>query len=128
MTRSRPERRLVTRSGSRYVPDRGDVVWLSFAPQAGHEQSGRRPAVVLSPANYNAKAGLALVVPVTSQVKGYPFEIVIPHGLPVGGAVLTDQLRSLDWKARKAERITTLPAAVVRAILERCRLLLEPAG
>ncbi len=81
-----------------YTPDRGDVVWLWFSPQAGHEQSGRRPAVVLSPAAYNGKVGLALVCPVTSQVKGYPFEVVMPAGLAVNGVALADQLKSLDWR------------------------------
>ena len=83
-----------------YVPRRGDVVWLTFNPQAGHEQAGRRPAVVLSPNAYNAKVGLALLCPITSQVKGYPFEVLLPHGLPVSGAILADQIKSLDWQAR----------------------------
>ena len=77
---------LATRSGSRYVPERGDLVWLTFDPQAGHEQAGRRPAVVLSPANYNGRAMLALVVPVTQQVKGYPFEVALPSNLQIGRA------------------------------------------
>lgn len=84
----------------RSVPQRGDIVWLSFEPQAGHEQMGRRPAVVLSPAVYNAKVGLALFCPITSQVKGFPLEVVIPEGLAVSGVVLSDQVKSLDWRAR----------------------------
>jgi mRNA interferase MazF len=104
------------------------VVWLTFHPQAGHEQAGRRPAVVLSPAKYNRKAGLAVFVPVTSQVKNYPFEVLIPHGLPVSGAVLADQLKSLDWRARKAERICSLPTEVVREIQQKASLLLSLAG
>ena len=85
-----------------YVPARGDLVWLEFNPQAGHEQAGHRPALVLSPQEYNRRVGLALVCPVTSQVKGYPFEVVLPSGLPISGAVLSDQMKSLDWKARRA--------------------------
>src|SRR5215210_6554300 len=96
-----------------YVPDRGDVVWISLNPQAGHEQAGRRPAVVLSPAAYNRKTGLAVLCPITNQIKGYPFEVVIPEGAAVSGAVLSDQVKSLDWKARRAERIGTLPREVV---------------
>ena len=87
----------------RYVPQRGDIVWLSFQPQTGREQAGRRPALVLSPAAYNAKVGLGLFCPITSRVKGYPFEVAIPPGLAVSGVVLADQVRSLDWRARRAE-------------------------
>ena len=88
-----------------FVPDRGDVVWISLNPQAGHEQAGRRPALVLSPATYNAKVGLALFCPITNQVKGYPFEVIVPTGSAVKGAILTDQVKSLDWKVRRAELI-----------------------
>jgi mRNA interferase MazF len=94
----------------RYVPDRGDVVWLEFSPQAGHEQAGRRPAVVVSPAGYNAKVGLALFCPITSQTKGYPFEVELPSDLHVSGVALADQLKSLDWRARKAKRFDKLPS------------------
>jgi mRNA interferase MazF len=106
------------------VPDRGDVVWVSLNPQAGHEQSGRRPAVVLSPASYNAKVGLAVFCPITNQVKGYPFEVTLPDGVPVSGVILADQVKSLDWKARKAERICALPAAVVAEVLKKLHALL----
>ena len=109
---------------SSYVPERGDVVWISFNPQAGHEQSGRRPAVVLSPAAYNGKVGLALLCPVTSQVKGYPFEVMIPAGLPASGVALADQLKSLDWRARRAELIGRLPAGTIEEILQKVRALL----
>ena len=108
-----------------YVPRRGDVVWLTFNPQAGHEQVGRRPAAVLSPAAYNAKVGLALLCPVTSQIKGYPFEVILPHGLPVNGAILADQVKSLDWQARAAEFICTLPSAMVSEILQKISVLLS---
>jgi len=107
-----------------FVPDRGDLVWITLNPQAGHEQSGRRPAVVLSPATYNGKVGLAIFCPVTGQVKGYPFEVPIPEGLPVGGVVLADQLKCLDWRARKAESIGRLPRDVVDLILAKARSLL----
>jgi len=109
-----------------YVPQRGDVVWLSFHPQAGHEQAGRRPAVVLSPQQYNARVGLALFCPITSRAKGYPFEVAIPAGLPVGGVVLSDQVKSLDWRARRADFICALPRETVTEILEKLAVLLRP--
>jgi mRNA interferase MazF len=109
-----------------YVPDRGNVVWLTFTPQAGREQAGRRPAVVLTPRAYNRKVGLCLACPVTSQVKGYPFEVPIPDGLAVGGVVLADQIKSLDWRARKATLACSLPPPTVEEILARARALLAP--
>jgi len=117
----------VTSRGSRrkYVPERGEAVWLDFDPQAGHEQSGRRPAVVLSPQAYNERAGLALLCPITSIVKGYPFEVLLPKGLPLSGAVLSDKLRSLDWKARNASRICRLPEDVTEEILGKLRPLFD---
>lgn len=108
-----------------YAPERADVVWVTFNPQAGHEQAGRRPAVVISPRTYNGKVGLALLCPVTSSVKGYPFEVVVPQGLPVAGVVLSDQLKSLDWRARKAEYICTLPREAMKDILAKIRTLVE---
>ena len=103
-----------------FVPQRGDLIWLDFDPRAGHDQAGRRPALVLSAASYNDKTSLALVCPITSQVKGYPFEVEIPAGSKVRGAVLADHVKSLDWRARRAERIARLPeqhlSAVVRLI------------
>ncbi len=110
--------------GSSDVPERGDLVWLTFDPQAGHEQAGRRPAVVLSPAAYNGKVGLALLCPITSRIKGYPFEVTLPEGLPVHGAVLADQVKSLDWRARRAERMGTIPGHLVSEILDKLGLLL----
>jgi mRNA interferase MazF len=107
-----------------YAPDAGDFVWLTFDPQAGHEQRGRRPALVLSPKAYNARAGLALACPITSQVKGYPFEVAIPAGLGIAGAVLCDQLKSVDWKERRAEFASKAPAGVVADVRERLRPLL----
>lgn len=106
------------------VPDRGDVVWITLAPEAGHEQAGRRPAVVLSPAAYNGKVGLALMCPITSQVKGYPFEVSLPVGLKVTGVVLADQVKSLDWRARRADRICSLSQPAVTEILQTLGVLL----
>lgn len=106
------------------VPDRGDVVWLSFQPRAGHEQDGRRPAVILSPKAYNGKVGLALACPITRQVKGYPFEVPLPEGLPVQGVVLADQIKSLDWRARRADRMGRLPDRLVSEILDKLGVLL----
>jgi len=107
-----------------YVPDRGDAVWLSFNPQAGHEQAGRRPAIVLSPAAYNRKVGLAIFCPITNQIKGYPFEVIISPGLKVTGAMLSDQVKSLDWKVRDAELIARLPASVTDEVLKKLKTLL----
>ena len=107
-----------------YVPSRGDVVWLTFNPQSGHEQAGWRPAVVLSPRAYNAKVGLAIFCPVTSKVKGYPFEVALPEGFAVQGVILADQVKSLDWRARRAELIDTLPAFTVKEVQEKLQVLL----
>ncbi len=102
-----------------YVPDRGDVVWITLNPQAGHEQAGRRPALVLSPAPYNARAGLAILCPITNQVKGYPFEVQIPEGLAVSGVVLADQVKSLDWQEREAAFLCSVPAATLQEVLQK---------
>lgn len=109
-----------------YIPQRGDAIWLQFNPQAGHEQAGRRPALVLSPASYNGRVGLALLCPITSQVKGYPFEVCVPSGLAIAGAVLADQVKSLDWRIRRAEYICTLPDDVTQTVLARLGTLLDP--
>lgn len=108
-----------------YAPRRGDVVWITLAPQSGHEQAGRRPAVVLSPEAYNVKVGLALFCPVTSQIKAYPWEVRIPDGLPIAGVVLSDQVKSLDWRTRSAEKICSIPAAAVAEILGKLAALLR---
>jgi len=113
----------VTRA--RRAPVRGDVVWVRFAGQAGHEQTGRRPALVVSPVEYNRKVGLALMCPITSREKGYPFEVRLPRGLAVDGVVLADQVHSLDWRARRAELACRLPDAVVADVLARLGVLLE---
>jgi mRNA interferase MazF len=100
----------------RYIPQRGDVVWLTFNPQAGHEQAGRRPALVLSPSSYNAKVGLAVFCPVTSQVKGYPFEVTLPPGSKLAGVVLADQVKILDWRIRRAEFICKVPQESMKEV------------
>ena len=101
------------------APDRGDLLWLHFDPQSGREQAGRRPALVVSHGAYNCKVGLALCCPVTGQAKGYPFEVQVPEGLPVSGVVLSDHIKSVDWKARQAERICKAPASLVDEVLAR---------
>ena len=108
-----------------YIPKRGDAVWVSLNPQAGHEQAGRRPAVVLSPAAYNRKVGLGLFCPITSHVKGYPFEVKLPEDMDVKGVVLSDQVKSLDWRARQAEFICQLPDTTIAEVLAKARTLLE---
>jgi mRNA interferase MazF len=107
-----------------YIPDRGDAVWITLHPQAGHEQAGRRPAIVLSPAAYNGRVGLAILCPITNQPKGYPFEVAIPAGRKVAGVILSDQVKSLDWRARQAERIDTLPEQTVAEVLSKLNTLL----
>ena len=109
-----------------YVPSRGDLVWLQFNPQAGHEQAGHRPALVISPSSYNRRVGLALYCPITSHVKGYPFEVLLPAGLGVEGAVLSDQLKSLDWRVRKARRIASAPADVLEETVGKILALVDP--
>ena len=108
-----------------YVPARGEAVWISLHPQTGHEQAGRRPAVVLSPAAYNGRVGLAVFCPITHQRKGYPFEVAIPSGLRVTGVGLADQVKSLDWRARQAEWICALPAEMVAEVLAKLATLLS---
>ena len=107
-----------------YIPERGDLVWLAFSPQAGHEQAGRRPALVLSPRAYNSVTGLVVVCPVTSSQKGYPFEVVLPEELSVKGVVLADHVKSLDWQARHATFIETVPNAVLAQVAEYLARLL----
>jgi mRNA interferase MazF len=112
------------RRKDRYVPARGDAVWITLDPRPGHEQAGRRPALVLSPTAYNGRVGLALLCPITNQVKGYPFEVALPEGLPAAGVVLADQVKSLDWRARKAVRIGAIPEPVLAQVLQRLNALL----
>lgn len=105
-----------------YVPDSGDIVWLSFNPQAGHEQAGHRPAVVLSPAAYNAKTSLMVCCPMTSQIKNYPFEVRISGASP--SAVLADQVKSLDWRQRRAKRKGTISLAELAEVRAKIRALI----
>ena len=107
-----------------YIPERGDAVWITLDPQAGHKQAGRRPALVLSPSAYNGRIGLALFCPITNQSKGYPFEVLIPDGCPVTGVVGADQVKSLDWRARQAARICEVPDEIVTQVLQRLQALL----
>lgn len=112
-------------SARRYVPDRGDAVWLTFDPHTGHEQAGHRPAVVLSPRAYNERVGLALVCPITSAVKGYPFEVALAGRGQMNGAILADQVKSLDWRARKARHLGTVSPAALAEVIAKVELLLR---
>jgi len=112
----------------RYVPSRGDIVWLQFNPRAGHEQAGHRPALVVSPRAYNRKVGLALLCPITSNIKGYPFEVVLSTGLKTTGAVLCDQLKSLDWRVRQAKKSDAVPQELMDEVVARILPLLDPEG
>jgi mRNA interferase MazF len=107
-----------------YIPDKGDLVWLNFTPQSGHEQSGRRPAVVISPEEYNGKTGLGIFCPVSSKVKGYPFEVKIKNDL-ISGAVLSDHIKKLDWESRKAEFISKVTETELEEILEKIKALIQ---
>ena len=106
------------------TPRRGDVVWLDFTPQAGHEQTGRRPALILSPEAYNRKTGLAVACPITSHAKGYPFEVALPTGRPVSGVVVADHVRNIDWRARRAERAGRVDHAILGEVCDRLAALL----
>lgn len=107
------------------VPDRGDAIWLEFNPQAGHEQAGWQTALVLSPQAYNEKVGLLICCPITNQKKGYPFEVQLPTDIGVTGVVLSDQVKSLDWAARKAAFIARVPDDVVKDVLAKLHTLLR---
>ncbi len=107
-----------------YIPDRGDLVWTNFNPQAGHEQAGRRPAVVISPLSYNKKVGLAILCPVTSKIKGYPFEVNIPIGFDITGVILSDQVKNMDWKVRQTSLINKLPQNTILEILKKLDTLI----
>jgi mRNA interferase MazF len=108
------------------APERGDLVWLRFNPQAGSEQAGHRPALVISSRAYNRKVGLALVCPITSRMKGYPFEVGLPAGVDARGAILCDQLKSLDWRARGATRFGSVPDSVMEEVTARILALVDP--
>jgi len=104
---------------AKYVPSRGDIVWLQFNPQAGSEQAGHRPALVISPKVYNSRVGLAVFCPITSHVKGYPFEVELPAGRKAGGAVLADQVKSLDWRVRSAKKFDEVSDEVLAEVLAK---------
>lgn len=107
-----------------HAPDRGDIVWVDFDPQAGHEQAGRRPALIVSPQSYNQKVGLVLLCPISNRRKGYPFEVPLPKGLRVAGVVLADQVKSMDWHARRAEFCCKAPPVTVLDVIGKAQTLL----
>ena len=108
-----------------YCPRRGDVVRLTFTPQAGHEQAGHRPALTLSPESYNRTVRLAIFCPITTQIKGYPFEVSIPPGLKASGVVLSDQVKNLDWQARSAQFCCKVPESTLSEVLDKLGVLLN---
>ena len=107
-----------------YVPEAGDLVWITFDPQAGHEQRGRRPALILSPRPYNSRSRLAIACPITRHIKGYPFEVVLPPSGAISGAILSDQVKSLDWGVRRIAFEAKAPESVLTEVRERLRVLL----
>lgn len=111
-------------AGSFYIPDRGDIVYLDFDPTKGHEQKGHRPAFVLSPRAYNQRSSLVLLMPITKQQKGYPFEVSLPNDLQIQGVVLVDQIRCLDWKARNARFVESVPEAVIEEVQAKIQPLI----
>jgi mRNA interferase MazF len=115
---------LATKSGD-YCPDAGDLIWIDLRPTVGHEQSGRRPALVLTSSKYNAASGLCVACPITSRMRGYPFEVAIPDGAAVHGVVLADQARSLSWEKRYVQRIDRAPTALLAEVREHIATLLE---
>ncbi len=113
---------------SNYIPTKGDIVWLDFSSPKGHEQSGRRPALCISPKEYNQKVGLAIFCPITSNKKGYPFEVLIPPSIGIEGVILSDHVKNLDWKARNAEFITSLPPSGLKEVIGKLQSLLRLSG
>ena len=111
-----------------FIPDRGDIVWLNFHPQRGHEQSGKRPALVLSPGAYNRKTGLLICCPITSKVKGYPFEVVLDRISKIEGVVLADQIKSLDWRARKASLAGRVGQGLLKEVYQKLETLINPVN
>jgi mRNA interferase MazF len=105
-----------------YIPSRGDLVWLNFTPQSGHEQMGKRPALVLSPKEYNSKTGLAIFCPITSKEKGYPFEVQIINR-KINGVILSDQIKSLDWSSRQVEYISKVTESELEEVIEKLKVL-----
>jgi mRNA interferase MazF len=109
-----------------YIPDRGDIIWINFDPQSDHEQAGRRHALVLSAREYNGFLGLAQVCPITSRVKGYPFEVQLPENIKISGVVLSDQAKSIDWKAREATFIDECPISVMTEVVSKLLVVIDP--
>jgi len=107
-----------------YIPNRGDIIWLDFNPQLGHEQRGRRPALVLSYKKYNEKIGLGIFCPITSKEKGYPFEVKI-LGKKIKGCVLSDQIKSLDWRIRNTEYIETINDELLKEVIDKIKVIIE---
>jgi len=107
-----------------YVPERGDIIWLNFTPQRGHEQRGKRPALVLSPKIYNEKTSLCICVPVTSKIKGYPFEVALPKALEIQGVILSDQIKNMDFRAREASFICIVSQSVLEQVQKNVQALL----
>ena len=107
-----------------YIPSKGDIVWLEFSPQAGHEQAGYRPALCISPIEYNEKVGLAFFCPITSNKKGYPFEVQLPDSIEIKGVILSDHVKNFDWKARRTKYICRLPSKLLAEVLGKLRTLL----
>lgn len=120
-----PVRESAMSPGENYFPEKGDIVWLEFNPRVGHEQSGIRPALVVSPGEYNRKVGLALFCPITSKAKGYPFEVAVMAGDKIKGVILSDQIKSLDWRKRKAKYITGVGKSVMDEIVSKLSLLIN---
>ena len=106
-----------------YIPERGDIVWLNFTPQAGREQQGRRPTIVISPQAYNKKVGLALFCPITTKQKGYPFEVKIINE-NINGVILSDQIKSLDWQHRDIEYVTKITNEEMNEIIKKLSVLI----
>lgn len=106
-----------------YIPKKGDIVWLNFTPQAGHEQKGKRPALILSPTEYNKKTGLAVCCPITSNIKGYPFEVIL-NGKKIKGAILSDYLKKVDWKAREIQFIEKTNSEVISEVISKIAALI----
>jgi mRNA interferase MazF len=109
-----------------YVPERGDIVWLNFNPQTGHEQAGKRPAVVISPKTYNEKTRLAIFCPITSRIKDYPFEVRLPEDCKIKGVILADQVKNFDWNIRKAEYICKTSDETLEEAINKLSLLIKP--
>jgi mRNA interferase MazF len=109
----------------KYIPNRGDIIMLNFNHQSGKEQAGKRPALVLSPSAYNERVGLALCCPITSQIKGYPFEVLLPEKLPVQGVILSDHVKSLDWKIRQAKFICSVPVSILDEVMAKLSVIIR---